>query len=79
MPRVLSIEQLCKTYASGLQALKPVDLAIERGEFFALLGPNGAGKATLIEIVCGIGAAWPDRPPLRRHDLRRLRSPRVRQ
>jgi ABC-2 type transport system ATP-binding protein len=54
MPAVLSIENLSKTYASGLQALKPVDLEIARGEIFALLGPNGAGKTTLINIVCGI-------------------------
>ena len=57
MPTVLSIRQLSKTYASGLQALKPVDLDIERGEIFALLGPNGAGKTTLISIVCGIVTA----------------------
>ena len=57
MPSVLSIKQLSKTYASGLQALNPVDLEIERGEIFALLGPNGAGKTTLISIVCGIVTA----------------------
>jgi len=51
---ILSIRGLTKTYASGLQALKPVDLEIGRGEIFALLGPNGAGKTTLISIVCGI-------------------------
>ena len=54
MPSVVSISRLTKTYASGLQALKPIDLAIEKGEIFALLGPNGAGKTTLISIVCGI-------------------------
>jgi ABC-2 type transport system ATP-binding protein len=48
------IQGLTKTYASGLQALKPVDLTIAKGEIFALLGPNGAGKTTLISIVCGI-------------------------
>jgi len=48
------IEGVTKTYASGLQALKPVDLTIAKGEIFALLGPNGAGKTTLISIVCGI-------------------------
>ena len=48
------IEGLTKTYASGLQALKPVNLTIAKGEIFALLGPNGAGKTTLISIVCGI-------------------------
>jgi ABC-2 type transport system ATP-binding protein len=54
MPAIISISKLGKTYASGLQALKDVDLEIERGEIFALLGPNGAGKTTLISIVCGI-------------------------
>jgi ABC-2 type transport system ATP-binding protein len=51
---VISIAGLTKTYASGLQALKSVDLEIRKGEIFALLGPNGAGKTTLISIVCGI-------------------------
>ena len=51
---VISIHGLSKTYASGLQALKAVDLDIAKGEIFALLGPNGAGKTTLISIVCGI-------------------------
>lgn len=53
-PPIISIQQLSKTYASGFQALKSVDLDIRRGEIFALLGPNGAGKTTLISIVCGI-------------------------
>jgi len=51
---IISIKGLSKTYASGFQALKSVDLDIEQGEIFALLGPNGAGKTTLIGIVCGI-------------------------
>jgi ABC-2 type transport system ATP-binding protein len=50
----VSIAGLTKTYASGHQALKRVDLEIRKGEIFALLGPNGAGKTTLIGIVCGI-------------------------
>ncbi|WP_129790570.1 ABC transporter ATP-binding protein [Sphingosinicella sp. CPCC 101087] len=54
MAPVISIRGLSKTYASGLQALKPLDLDIERGEIFALLGPNGAGKTTMISIVCGL-------------------------
>jgi ABC-2 type transport system ATP-binding protein len=51
---IISISGLSKTYASGYQALKSVDLEIRKGESFARLGPNGAGKTTLISIVCGI-------------------------
>jgi ABC-2 type transport system ATP-binding protein len=51
---IISISKLSKTYASGFQALKNINLEIRRGEIFALLGPNGAGKTTLISIVCGI-------------------------
>jgi len=51
---VISISNLTKSYASGLQALKTINLEIAKGEIFALLGPNGAGKTTLISIVCGI-------------------------
>src|SRR6202030_701657 len=54
MPSVISIANLTKSYASGLQALKDVNLDIRRGEIFALLGPNGAGKTTLINVICGI-------------------------
>ena len=54
MDPIIRIRALGKTYASGFQALKAVDLDIRRGEIFALLGPNGAGKTTLISIVCGI-------------------------
>ena len=51
---VISVSNLSKTFASGLQALKNIDLDIRRGEIFALLGPNGAGKTTLISAICGI-------------------------
>ena len=54
MPSIISVRNLGKTYASGFQALKHIDLEIQRGEIFALLGPNGAGKTTLINIICGI-------------------------
>lgn len=54
MQTIISVRNLSKTYASGFQALRNIDLDIKRGEIFALLGPNGAGKTTLISIICGI-------------------------
>jgi ABC-2 type transport system ATP-binding protein len=54
MSPIISIKDLSKTYASDFQALKSIDLDIDRGEIFALLGPNGAGRTTLISIICGI-------------------------
>ena len=54
MQPIIAISKLSKTYASGFEALKGIDLSIRPGEIFALLGPNGAGKTTLISIVCGI-------------------------
>ena len=57
MASIISVQGVSKTYASGFQALKSVDLEIRQGEIFALLGPNGAGKTTLINIICGIVTA----------------------
>jgi ABC-2 type transport system ATP-binding protein len=54
MQPIIAISNLSKTYTSGFQALKNINLEIRRGEIFALLGPNGAGKTTLISIICGI-------------------------
>ncbi len=54
MKNIISIKNLSKTYASGHQALKAVNLEIKEGEILALLGPNGAGKTTLISIICGL-------------------------
>ena len=54
MRPAISVSSLSKTYASGLRALKKINLEVRRGEIFALLGPNGAGKTTLINIICGI-------------------------
>jgi ABC-2 type transport system ATP-binding protein len=51
---IISVSGLSKTYASGFQALKKINLEIHQGEIFGLLGPNGAGKTTLINIICGI-------------------------
>src|SRR5436853_1654918 len=66
---VLSIRQLRKTYGTGTDALKSVDLDIERGEIFALLGPNGAGKTTLINIICGIVTASAGTVAVDGHDI----------
>jgi ABC-2 type transport system ATP-binding protein len=54
MTPIITVADLNKTYASGFEALKHVNLEIRRGEIFALLGPNGAGKTTLISIICGL-------------------------
>jgi len=54
MGSIVSVRNLTKTYKTGFQALKSVNLEIEEGEIIALLGPNGAGKTTLISTICGI-------------------------
>ena len=76
---VLTVAGLSKTYASGFNALKNVDLEIRRGEIFALLGPNGAGKTTLINIVCGIVTASTGTVTADGHDIvRDFRAARAR-
>jgi ABC-2 type transport system ATP-binding protein len=69
MSTMIAIEGLSKTYDTGFQALKTVDLDIRRGEIFALLGPNGAGKTTLISIVCGIVRASTGTVTVDGHDI----------
>ena len=50
----LEVNELRKTYKSGVEALKGISLKVEEGDFFALLGPNGAGKSTLIGIMSSL-------------------------
>ena len=69
MPDALSVTNLSKTYASGFQALKSVNLTIRQGEIFALLGPNGAGKTTLISIICGLVMPSEGRVLVEGHDI----------
>jgi ABC-2 type transport system ATP-binding protein len=71
MQDILTVAKLSKTYASGFQALKNIDLGIRRGEIFALLGPNGAGKTTLISIICGIVNATAGTVSVDGHDIAR--------
>jgi ABC-2 type transport system ATP-binding protein len=79
MDPVITLRGLTKTYASGLVALQPIDLTIERGEIFALLGPNGAGKTTLISIVCGIVTPTAGQALIDGHDVvRDYRAARAR-
>jgi ABC-2 type transport system ATP-binding protein len=68
MSAIIRVSNLSKTYGSGFQALKRVNLDIRRGEVFALLGPNGAGKTTLIGIICGIVNATEGRVTIDGHD-----------
>ena len=69
MQPIVSVTNLSKTYASGVHALKNINLAIRRGEIFALLGPNGAGKTTLISIICGIVKASEGSVVVDGHDI----------
>ena len=50
----LEIKNLIKTYATGVQAVKGIDLTVEQGDFYALLGHNGAGKSTTIGIISSL-------------------------
>ena len=69
MSAIISVANLSKTYASGFQALKHVNLEIRSGEIFALLGPNGAGKTTLISTICGIINASEGKVTVDGHDI----------
>jgi ABC-2 type transport system ATP-binding protein len=78
MQPIISVVDLVKTYASGFQALKHIDLEIRRGEIFALLGPNGAGKTTLINVICGIVNATSGKVTADGHDIvREFRAARA--
>ena len=76
MPSIISVSKLSKTYGSGFQALKAIDLEIRDGEILALLGPNGAGKTTLINIVCGIVNPTSGSVTVAGHDLSDYRAVR---
>ena len=71
MTAALSIRQLTKTYANGLQALKGIDLEVAEGDFFALLGPNGAGKSTTIGIITSLVNKTSGQVAIFGHDLDR--------
>jgi ABC-2 type transport system ATP-binding protein len=71
MTAALSIRQLTKTYANGLQALKGIDLEVAEGDFFALLGPNGAGKSTTIGIITSLVNKTSGQVSIFGHDLDR--------
>jgi ABC-2 type transport system ATP-binding protein len=78
MQPIISVVDLVKTYSSGFQALKHIDLEIRRGEIFALLGPNGAGKTTLINVICGIVNATSGKVTADGHDIvREFRAART--
>ncbi len=69
MSPIISVADLSKTYGSGFEALKNINLDIRRGEIFALLGPNGAGKTTLISIICGIANPTSGKVMVDGHDI----------
>jgi ABC-2 type transport system ATP-binding protein len=77
MQAVIQVENLCKTYADGFEALKNVNLDVFPGEIFGLLGPNGAGKTTLINIICGITKPSDGKITVAGHDvIREFRNTR---
>ncbi len=69
MQPIIAVSNLTKTYATGFEALKNINLEIRKGEIFALLGPNGAGKTTLISIICGIVTASSGTVTIDGHDI----------
>jgi ABC-2 type transport system ATP-binding protein len=69
MQPIIAVSNLTKTYATGFEALRNINLEIRKGEIFALLGPNGAGKTTLINIICGIVTASSGTVTIDGHDI----------
>jgi ABC-2 type transport system ATP-binding protein len=67
--RALSIQNLTKTYANGIQALKGIDFNVEAGDFYALLGPNGAGKTTAIGIITSLVSKTAGKVEIFGHDI----------
>ena len=67
--KALSIRNLRKVYAGGVEAVRGIDLDVEEGDFFALLGPNGAGKTTTIAIVTSLVNKTEGRVEVFGHDI----------
>lgn len=65
----LVINDLTKTYAGGVEALKGIDLSVKQGEFLGLLGPNGAGKSTLIHCIMGLAVPTGGTAKVFGHDI----------
>lgn len=69
-PIALEIKNLSKTYATGVVALKGIDLEVKQGDFFALLGPNGAGKSTTISIIATLAQPTTGTVKIFGHDIK---------
>lgn len=67
--KALIIEDLKKTYANRLQALKGIDFSVNEGDFFALLGPNGAGKSTTIGVITSLVSKTSGKVVVYGHDI----------
>lgn len=51
---MISIQNVTKTYGSGIKAVDDISIEVRDGEIFGFLGPNGAGKTTTIKMITGI-------------------------
>jgi NitT/TauT family transport system ATP-binding protein len=64
----VSLRGVTKTYDSGVVALGPLDLAVQKGEFISLLGPSGCGKSTALRLIAGLSAATSGTVRVSRHE-----------
>ncbi|WP_024511900.1 ABC transporter ATP-binding protein [Bradyrhizobium sp. ARR65] len=73
MSEILRLDRVSRHF-SGLQALREVTLAVNKGEVLGLIGPNGAGKTTLVNTVCGVTPASAGTITFAGQDITRIKT-----